>query len=103
MNRIFKSVWSEALGAWVAASEKCRGRGKGGAKVARAVLLAVGLSVAGGAFADLVLDTIFGVDVRMDGLSAKPRLAAFDAKAELHGLRHQGKQYRVSNQGIHAM
>src|SRR5471032_1061551 len=51
MNKVFKSVWSEALGAWVAASELCRGRGKGGGKVARAVLLAVGLGVAGGAFA----------------------------------------------------
>jgi autotransporter adhesin len=32
MNKVFKSVWSEALGAWVAASELCRGRGKGGGK-----------------------------------------------------------------------
>ena len=59
--------------------------------------------IAGGAFADLTLDSIFGVEMGMDGLSAKPRLAAFDAKAELHGLQHQGRQYRVSNQGIHAM
>jgi hypothetical protein len=59
--------------------------------------------VAGGAFADLVLDTIFGVEMRMDGLSAKPRLAAFDAKAELRGLRQQGRQYRVNSQGVHAM
>jgi hypothetical protein len=59
--------------------------------------------IAGGAFTDLVLDSIFGVEMRMDGLSAKPRLAAFDAKAELHSLQHQGRQYRVNNQGIHAM
>lgn len=58
--------------------------------------------IAGGAFADLVLDSIFGVEVRMDGLSAKPRLAAFDARAELLGLRHQGRQYRVNGQGIQA-
>jgi len=51
MNKVFKSVWSEVLGAWVAASELCRGRGKGGGKVARAVALAVGLGMAGGAFA----------------------------------------------------
>jgi trimeric autotransporter adhesin len=51
MNKVFKSVWSEALGAWVAASELCRGRGKGGGKVARAVALVVGLGMAGGAFA----------------------------------------------------
>ena len=59
--------------------------------------------VAGGAFTDLVLDTIFGIEARMDGLSAKPRLATFDAKAELRGLRHQGKQYRVNSEGIHAV
>jgi hypothetical protein len=59
--------------------------------------------VAGGAFADLTLDTIFGIDMRMDGLSATPRLAAFDAKAELRGLRHQGKQYRVNSRGIQAI
>src|SRR5471032_2957299 len=51
MNKVFKSVWSEAVGAWVAASELCRGRGKGGGKVARAVMLAVGLGAAGAAFA----------------------------------------------------
>jgi hypothetical protein len=43
MNKVFKSVWSEALGAWVAASELCRGRGKGGGRVARAVVLVAGL------------------------------------------------------------
>jgi hypothetical protein len=59
--------------------------------------------VAGGAFTDLVLDTIFGIGARMDGLSAKPRLAAFDVKAELRGLRHQGKQYRVTSQVVQAM
>jgi hypothetical protein len=52
MNKVFKSVWSEALGAWVAASELCRGRGKGGGQMARAVALVVGLTgAAGGAFA----------------------------------------------------
>ena len=59
--------------------------------------------IAGGAFADLVLDSIFGVELRLDGLSAKPRLAAFDSRAELLGLRHQGRQYRVTSQGIQAM
>ncbi|WP_366518650.1 ESPR domain-containing protein, partial [Neorhizobium sp. SHOUNA12B] len=28
MNRSFRSVWNEALGAWVAASEVCAARGK---------------------------------------------------------------------------
>ncbi|MGA7812288.1 ESPR domain-containing protein, partial [Caballeronia sp.] len=63
MNKVFKSVWSEALGAWVAASELCRGRGKGGGKAARAVALVVGLGVAGGAFAGVTLsDTATAVN-----------------------------------------
>lgn len=59
--------------------------------------------VAGGAFADLVLDTIFGVQAGMDGLKAQPRLAAFDTKAELRGVSHQGHQYRISARGAEAM
>ncbi|WP_158937685.1 ESPR-type extended signal peptide-containing protein [Burkholderia sp. S171] len=51
MNKVFKSVWSEALGAWVAASELCRGRGKGGGKVARAVAAVALVLAAGGVMA----------------------------------------------------
>jgi hypothetical protein len=51
MNKVFKSVWSEALGAWVAASKLTRGRGKGGGKVARAVALVVVAFGAGSAYA----------------------------------------------------
>jgi autotransporter adhesin len=75
MNRIFKSVWSEALGAWVAASEKCRGRGKRGAKSARAVLLAVGLSVAGGAFAAI------GTELGVNDVTANPTDIAIGVNA----------------------
>jgi hypothetical protein len=50
MNKVFKSVWSEALGAWVATSELCRGRGKGG-KAARSVLAMALILAAGGAIA----------------------------------------------------
>ncbi|WP_075583360.1 ESPR-type extended signal peptide-containing protein [Caballeronia sordidicola] len=51
MNKVFKSVWSEALGAWVAASELCRGRGKGGGKVARSAVAAALVLAAGSAMA----------------------------------------------------
>ena len=51
MNKVFKSVWSEALGAWVAASELCRGRGKGGGKVARGVAALALMAAAAGAAA----------------------------------------------------
>jgi hypothetical protein len=51
MNKVFKSIWSEALGAWVAASELCRGRGKGGGKVARSAAAVVLVLAAGSAMA----------------------------------------------------
>jgi autotransporter adhesin len=51
MNKVFKSVWSEALGAWVAASELCRGRGKGGGKVARSIAAAALVLAAGSVMA----------------------------------------------------
>lgn len=56
--------------------------------------------IAGGAFTDLVIDTLFGVDVRLDGISACPDLEGFDTKAELRGLRHQGRQYNISSKRV---
>ncbi len=39
------------------------------------------LTVAGGGFTDLVIDTIFGADLRLVGaLNAEPKLEGFDAK-----------------------
>ncbi len=32
MNRIYRLIWSEVLGAWVAVAENARGRGKGGGR-----------------------------------------------------------------------
>lgn len=55
--------------------------------------------IAGGAFADLVLDTIFGVDASLDGLHVESRLAQFDSKAELRGFRHQDKTYVINSNG----
>lgn len=56
--------------------------------------------IAGGAFTDLVLDTVFGIDATLDGPSAHPRLSHFDPNAKLHGLRIQKKDYIVSSSGI---
>lgn len=56
--------------------------------------------IAGGAFTDMVIDTLFGVDARLNGVSARTNLEGFDAKAELRGVRHQGSQYSVSGSGI---
>ena len=36
MNKSYKTIWNEALGAWVAGSELDRAKGKGGAVVRRA-------------------------------------------------------------------
>lgn len=53
--------------------------------------------VSGGAFIDPLLEGLFGVRAPLYGdLTAGPRFAGFDPAAQLRGLRHQGKQYRIS-------
>lgn len=59
--------------------------------------------IAGGAFTDLVLDTIFGVNVAVDSLEVDSRLRQFDTKAELRGFRHREKQYVISMEGARAV
>jgi hypothetical protein len=58
--------------------------------------------IAGGAFADMVIDTIFGVNVSLDDLRVESRLAQFDPSAELRGFRHQNKSYVISGKGATA-
>ncbi|HEY4011051.1 MAG TPA: hypothetical protein VGM11_12935 [Acidobacteriaceae bacterium] len=58
--------------------------------------------IAGGAFTDMVIDTLFGVNVSLDDLRVESRLAQFDPKAELRGFRHHEKTYSIDNQGAHA-
>jgi hypothetical protein len=56
--------------------------------------------IAGGAFTDLVIDSIFGADLSLtNGVRIAPRLADFDPNARLHNLHHQGKNYNVSAKG----
>ena len=56
--------------------------------------------IAGGGFTDLVIDTIFGADLRLvGGLNAHPKLQGFDMNARLVNLRHQGKKYMISRNG----
>jgi hypothetical protein len=60
--------------------------------------------ISGGAFTDLVIESIFGVEPTLyDGLRATPRLAAFDPHARLEGLRYQGAEYAVSASGVRRM
>jgi len=60
--------------------------------------------IAGGAFTDLVLESIFGIEATLyDGLRATPRLGAFDPHARLEGLHYQGTEYTVSASGVRRM
>ncbi len=56
--------------------------------------------IAGGAFTDFVLDTLFGITAGLNGLTARPRLSHFDRRAALHGLRVQSKSYTVDSAGL---
>jgi hypothetical protein len=59
--------------------------------------------VAGGAYLEPILEGLFGIRAPLHGgLSASPRFAGFDPKAELRNLNYQGKQYRVSLRGVEA-
>jgi hypothetical protein len=57
--------------------------------------------VAGGAYLEPIIEGLFGIRAPLHGsLSASPRFAGFDPKAELRNLNYQGKHYRVSLQGV---
>jgi hypothetical protein len=57
-------------------------------------------AVSGGAFSDLVIDSIFNADLTLlEGIHANPRLAGFDPGARLENLHYQGKEYSVSSAG----
>lgn len=57
--------------------------------------------VSGGAFTDLVIDSIFGVEPTLyGGLKATPKLAEFDAAARLENLHYQGAEYSASGSGV---
>ena len=59
--------------------------------------------IAGGAFTDLVIDTIFGVNLTLyNAVHAIPRLDAFDPNARLINLRHRGMNYTISREGVSA-
>lgn len=55
--------------------------------------------ISGGAFTDMVLDTVFGVNVSLDGLTVESRLQPFDPRAELRGFRHHERSYIIDKNG----
>ncbi|MGA8866424.1 MAG: hypothetical protein WB510_05620 [Candidatus Sulfotelmatobacter sp.] len=56
--------------------------------------------LAGGAFTELVIDSIFGAELTIsDGIKVNSHLAGFDPAARLEGLRYQGELYTVTKDG----
>jgi hypothetical protein len=54
--------------------------------------------IGGGAFLDLVVDTLFGAELTLfDGIRVQSKLADFDPKSQLRNLRYQNKHYLISN------
>jgi hypothetical protein len=59
--------------------------------------------ISAGAFTDLVIDTIFGVQHTLQGAAtAHPILTGFDENAELRGVRHRDGNFDVTAKGISA-
>lgn len=57
--------------------------------------------ISGGAFTDLVIESIFGVEPTLyAGVKATPKLAEFDAAARLENLHYQGAEYTASHSGV---
>jgi len=60
--------------------------------------------IAGGAFSELVIDSIFGVTFGLyDGLRATPRLELFDRRALLENVHYQGTEFRAGAEGVKQM
>lgn len=56
--------------------------------------------IAGGAFTDLVIDSIFGAELTLsDGIKVNSQLGNFDPAARLEGVPYQGGFYRVTKDG----
>lgn len=57
--------------------------------------------ISGGAFTDLVIESIFGVEPTLyGGLRAAPKLAELDAAAQLENLHYQGAEYAANSSGV---
>jgi len=56
--------------------------------------------IAGGAFTDLVIDSIFGAELTLsEGIKVKSRLGNFDPSARLEGVPYQKSLYTVNRDG----
>jgi hypothetical protein len=57
--------------------------------------------VAGGAYLEPIIDSLFGIDAGLFGaITSHPQFARFDPKAELRNLRYQGKNYIATRDSV---
>lgn len=62
------------------------------------------LSSSCGSWVTVILEGIFGLHpTPTKGITARPQFGKFDPKAELLGLRYQGKRFGVNSNGIFPM
>jgi len=57
----------------------------------------------GGAFVNVIIESIFGVNAGMQMINATPDFQELDSNAELLNLRYQGKRYAVNQSGLKEM
>jgi len=56
--------------------------------------------IAGGAFTELVIDSIFGAELTLsEGIKVNSHLSEFDSNAGLEGVRYQGGLYTITKDG----
>lgn len=56
--------------------------------------------IAGGAFAEVVIDSIFGAELTMsNGIRVNSRITDFDPAARLEGVKYQGALYTITKEG----
>jgi hypothetical protein len=109
---LYKIDSSKRLAAWVKALAKTANQGTYGqahfvettfpldAGGARKDPVGGWYEVAGGSFLNMVIDTIFGVDLTLDsGIQVKSHLQDFDPYAKLERLVYQGREYTISSEG----
>jgi hypothetical protein len=58
-------------------------------------------SSSSGSWVSAIIEGLFGVEVGIDGVSARPQIDEFDREARLTGLKIRGRNFTVDRTGIH--
>ena len=53
-----------------------------------------------GSWTNIIIESIFGIDAKFDGITSKPQYGKFDSKAELKNISYQGKLYHANKKGL---